>query len=704
MKLLRTTLFPFTAIVLALMLALAPTGAAWAQKKKKSSKSSKGGGKAEEAAKLITQADALYNARETTGAITLYKQAVRLQPQNAYALDKLGRCNQFLQKFDEAAKWFNAAVDVDPNKDTTWLRLGMALKRSGNYEESTRAFERVLELHKQDDYIKQQAKLEIAGNKFAEKQSKAPTQWELAPMSFNAKGNDQDPNILKVGNNRFMVFTSHRVGNMGKVAFAETGEEQMSDQWQIQMSTDSTFRGKPENMGKMLNTNANDGFGCISPDGKTMYFSICGQGKTKLGFGCSIYESTFNEKKKSWGKYQLVQGVNGTEQYQLNSKGKMATRATFDTHPVLTPDGQTMYFISNRKQGGYGEGDIWYSKRAGNTWTAPVNAGRTVNSEFNEAQPLIADDGKTLYFATDGRAGFGGYDIYKAEGGEGTWSEPKNMGRDINSSADDYSILWMEKDSLGYLTTNRTDAGGRGRYDIYMIRKIPNVPTEEIVITVQGRVRDLKTKQAIPFATVTLYLTKDSTITPLDTFKTDQSGSYKFSLERGNDYKLIGNAPEYLANEESISTKDMVKSAALEKDIDIFLERIEVNKPIVLQNIYYDFDKALLRDEAMAELDRLLQILNDNPGMTILVGSHTDTNGSEKYNIGLSNRRAKSVVDYLLKKGINKNRIVTFGYGESQPLIYPELSDSDEQANRRSEFRIRTMDLPTPAKPVAKTR
>jgi outer membrane protein OmpA-like peptidoglycan-associated protein len=186
---------------------------------------------------------------------------------------------------------------------------------------------------------------------------------------------------------------------------------------------------------------------------------------------------------------------------------------------------------------------------------------------------------------------------------------------------------------------------------------------------------------------------KEGQLIPLDTFNTDQSAQYRFSLKPGKDYKLIGNAPEYLANEVQVSTRDATQSADLEADIDIYLDRIEIARPIVLQNIYFDYDKYDIRPDAAVELDRLAVILERNPTLRILIGAHTDTNGTEAYNIKLSNNRAKAVVEYLRQKGIDPRRLTWVGYGESQPLIYPELSDEDEQANRRAEFRILSIDL-----------
>jgi len=262
------------------------------------------------------------------------------------------------------------------------------------------------------------------------------------------------------------------------------------------------------------------------------------------------------------------------------------------------------------------------------------------------------------------------------------------MGTPINSSSDDVGLIWTIEEFAGYFCSNR--GGGVGQYDIYDFNLIPE-PIYKV--TVHGQIRDKATKVAIPFATAILFEDDGKgNITPMDTFRTDQNGVYNFTLAVGKSYIVMGNAKEYLANEVAFNTYSINRDTDLEYDIDVLLERIELDKPIVLQNIYYDFDKADLRDESVKELDRLVKIMRDNPQITIEIGSHTDTNGTEQYNIELSQRRAKSVVDYLLAKAVAKDRLTFFGFGESRPLIYPEMSDMDEQINRRTEFRIKSFD------------
>ena len=638
--------------------------------------------------KLVKEADYHFMLREAVTAEELYKQALEIKPDNFYVMYKIARANWYQNELDEAIEWYKSALEINPNAtDTIYYDYAVALKKAGRCDEAVPYFQEFLKKHKENDYFKKHAELEIRGCDFWQKISKKDPDYELKLVSFNSPSSDFDPNLYTIKSDSFIIFTSHRAGSRGKRKYLEYGEAAFSDLWVVKMENDSTF-GQPENLGKKVNTKANDGGATIAPDGKTMYYTICGAGKFKKFYGCSIYMSQFNQEAKKWGKFRKVPGINGEREVTVNSRGKVKVVPTYDAQPELTPDGNTMYFISDR-DGGYGETDIWFSQRKGEEWTTPINCGKMINTEFNEIYPFVGEDGVTLYFASDGHVGVGGYDVYKAEGQFTNWSEPENLGRDVNTTYDDFSIMWIKQDTLGMVASDRP--GGTGRDDIYVVYKIIRPPVE---ITVHGTVRDKQTKQAVPFAIVTLFRTEeDGTITPVDTFQTDQTGRYQFPLEKGYDYKLVGNAPEYLANEVFVSTKNIEESTQLEADIDIFLERIEIDKPIVLQNIYFDFDKADLRPESIAELNKIVKLMKDNPTIIIEIGAHTDTNGSEEYNIKLSQRRAESVVNYLIEHGISKDRIIAFGYGESQPLVYPELTDADEQMNRRVEFRIRRIDF-----------
>jgi peptidoglycan-associated lipoprotein len=671
----------------------------------------------EDIKRLIKQGDKRFQNREMVKATQLYRQAFDANSNNFSLAYRIGRCMWYRGEPDSAKEYYEHALQVDPNgNDTLYYDLGIALRKLGLYDESKVALKEFIRRSDEKgikDEFYTDAKNEIEACDIALELMKKDPEYAVQNISFNSflpeqekerlndinlKDRDFNPVFWPTKADSFLIFTTHRPKNRGCKTYPFTGEK-FSDLWYAKMETDSTF-GKLENMGKKVNTRANDGAACLDPSGLVMYYSICGGGKIRKYYGCSIYMSEYNEETKKWSKGRKVEGVNGTTTAVINSRGKTKKVPTYDTQPCLSPDGNVMYFVSKR-EGGQGGHDIWYSQKSGSGWSEPKNAGPVINTEFDELFPSIGADGKTIYFSSDGhKVSYGALDIYKAEGQLDTWTEPQNLGYPLNTSFDDYSLFWMIQDSIGFLASDRkNDKGSQGKIpsygqdDIWRIKKLPKC--QDVKLTAHGRIRDRDSKQVIPFATVTLYkVLADKKIQPIDTFKTSQNGYYEFALEINADYKLVGNAPEYLANEVFVSTKDLprCKDAELEADIDIFLEGIEIDKPIVLQNIYYDFDKADLRPESIAELEKLLKLLNDNPTIVIQIGSHTDTNGTERYNIKLSDRRAKSVVDFLRQKGIPKERLFSFGFGESDPMIYPELSDADEQANRRTEFRIKSMD------------
>lgn len=636
---------------------------------------------------LVKKADHYFKHRMTKKAEEAYREVLKVEPNNYHAIRRIARCYWYLHDVDEAVKWYEAAIQANPDgNDTTYFDLGLAYKRKEMYAEAKEQFQTFLGRYTAQDHFREQAEEEIQGCDYAIVAKKEDPKYMVTEVSGpNSESGDFNPMIFSVKGDTFMVFTSHRSDSKGKVHFAENGEGKYSDLFIAKMENDSAF-GKPETLSKKVNTKANDGNGFVTADGKFLYYTVCGGGKYGKHHGCSIFMSEFNQDTKKWSKGVKLEGVNGTREVKINSRGKTKKVPTYDAQPTLSADGNLMYFVSDR-EGGIGGLDIWYSQKNGNAWSTPSNAGNVINTYFSEVHPSLGKDGKTLYFSSDGMLGFGGYDIYKSEGSLSTWSKPTDLGTYVNSSWDDFSVNWTFQDSIGYFASNRQ--GGKGSDDIYLMKWIYRPPIE---LAVHGTIRDKGTKQIIPFATAILFKIVDGgSLVPVDTFATDQSGAYKFPLEKQSDYKIVGNAPEYLANEEMITTKDLKQSTDLEKDIDIFLDRIVIGRPIVLQNIYYDFDKFNLRTESVAELDKLIKILNDNPNISIQIGSHTDTNGSEKYNIKLSNNRAKSVMEYLTKNGIEKDRLDSMGYGESMPMVYPELSDEDEQANRRTEFRINSM-------------
>lgn len=654
--------------------------------------------------KLVKKADQAYSLDKFVEASNLYQQVLAADPNHYHSTYRMGLISNKIKDFREAQRWFRKAIETDPERnDTAYLELGLVYKKLNNYMKAKESFLLFQKKHpNQEDEYFMRAENEIKGCDFAEAEAGKKPAYRVDTVSFNSAQIDQFPAFLdQRQEDRYMVFTSHRVNlkNKNNNLYQGLAEEAFSDLYMVVMENDSTFGADIMNIGSPVNTAMNDGGSTFTGDGLTMYYTICNQGKNK-GYECSVYETRYDYASKQWGKPVAIKGINGTKNIVINSKGKTKTVPCYDTQAAVSADGMTMVFVSDR-DGGKGGLDIWVSHRTGDGWTAPENAGDAINTAFNDISPTLNEDGSILFFASEGHVGYGGYDLYKAELKDGLYVNPVNVGAPINTSYDDYGSLWMHQDSAVYFTSNRP--GGKGRDDIYRATYIV-YPYPQITAAVQGVIRDKVSKQPVPFATAVLFeLQDDGTAIELNKMNTDQKARYNFPLEIGKRYKIVGNAPDYLSNEVTISTVGIDadynvrggedKHFDLERNIDIEIEPITISKPIVLQNIFYDYDKYFIRPDAAAELDKLVDIMKKNPQITIELGSHTDTNGSEPYNKALSDKRAMSAVKYLADKGIAPERLTWFGYGESKPIFAPERNDEEEQQNRRTEFRITSIDF-----------
>jgi len=645
------------------------------------------------AEKLLRKADLYYDANNKLRAQELYLEVLELDEQNFTAAFQLGKINRFFKNYREASRYFRKASEIDPNRDpSVFLQIGLTYKILGNYRKAREAFEDFKKRSpdpNSEEY--QRAQLEIEGCDLAEELLRQKPHWRVKPVSFNSPAGDRFPAFLdQRQEDVFLAFSSSRPRPKKRnKRNAVTGEPRDEDIYFVIKENDTTFSAEVDRIDyKKINTKTNNGPATFTGDGLTMYFTICNTKKNKNG--CSIYESKYDPVKKRWGKPEFLEGINGEKTVIVNSKGKTKSAPTDDRQPYITRDGRTLFFVSDRP-GGEGRFDIWYSRRVGAGWSTPENLGTDINTAYNEYSPYFNESGTALYFATDGRPGLGGTDLFVSEGSIGNWSEPQNMGSPINSSYDDFGGIWMDEDSLAYFSTDRP--GGKGSYDIYWGLAIP-VDLSKLNVAVKGVIRDKYTKEPIEYATATLYqFEEDGSITELETYNTAEDARYQFKLKVDKRYKVLGNAPEYLANEEEFSTMDIREDRTIIKNIDIELEPIIIDSAIVLQNIYYDFDEYYLRPDAIKELQKMIKILRDNPNIIVQMGSHTDSNGTIPYNDDLSNNRAKAVVAFLADNNIDPARLSWFGYGEKEPLIYPELSDEDEQTNRRTEFKILSIDF-----------
>jgi len=367
-------------------------------------------------------------------------------------------------------------------------------------------------------------------------------------------------------------------------------------------------------------------------------------------------------------------------------------------HPSISADGLTLYFVSDIP-GGLGGKDIYRSVRssAGGDWPRPENLGGDINTKGNELFPYVRGDG-TLYFASDGQIGMGGLDIFQASPQAGGGWIVENMKSPVNSNADDFGIAFEKEAEKGIFSSTRK---GRGDDDLYFFELPP------LRFGITGLVRDEKTGQPVQGATVALIASDGVNLQA----ETGAGGDFKFTLKPNVDYIFLASKKGYLNGKEKETTRGQDKS----RDFMATILLTAIDKPIELPNIFYDFGKWDLRPESMVSLDKLVETLNDNPNVTIELMSHTDSRDTEEYNLELSQKRAQSVVDYLIGKGIAVERLTARGYGETNPKVvdasmvqdspflragttlteqYINTLASDEQKeiahqiNRRTEFKV----------------
>ena len=595
----------------------------------------------------------------------------------------IAECYRLINDPKNAETWYKLAVKSSYPKPDAQYWLAESLKKNGKYQLAIDELKKYKQIAPSDARADQ----EIRACELALEWLRNPEAYKVEELKdLNSKESDFSP---AYGRDDFGIiyFTSSRDDAAGNKTHGVTGQE-YSDIFESRIDKKSKW-STPVPVA-VINSEFEEGTPFLASDYKELYFTRCEVGKRERK-GCVIMYS-----KKTGDEWSEPKNIG------------ILPDSLVAAHPALTSDGLTLYFVSDMA-GGFGGKDIWKATRStsGDSWSKPVNLGPDINTSNDELFPYVRKDG-TLYFSSDGLIGMGGLDIFKAvPQTDGTWVVT-NMKPPVNSSADDFGITFEDGNERGIFSSTRK---GKGNDELYSFEFPP------LKFNVAGLVKDEKTGAAISGSTIQLIASDGSNLQA----ETGTGGDFKFSLKPDVDYIFLASKRGYLNGKEKETTKGQEKS----RDFMVTILLTAIDKPIELPNIFYDFNKWDLRPESMVSLDKLIETLTDNPNVTIELMSHTDSRDTEEYNYELSQKRAQSVVQYLIEKGIEPERLSAKGYGESSPkvidasiasqvsflkpgvtlteqyinsLANDEQKEIAHQINRRTEFRVLRTDYESPKK------
>lgn len=579
----------------------------------------------------IRKADEFYFAGGYYEALALYKENLVLLPKEelpAY-LFRVAECYRKTGRPRQAELWYQKAILRECSEPKAYLYYANSLLSSENYDQAKENYEIYLKLQPNDKW----AKMGIEACELAKKWKASPSGYIVRLMSvLDSKANDFSPAYASA-DNRTLLFTSSRDIASGRNKHAATGEK-FTDLFISTCNSEGRWT-MPKLLSGKINTPDEEGTPNFSQDFSKLYFTRCVAGK-KGKLGCQIYEAS-------------IAGDTWDDPVILN----LAADSIVVAHPAISPDGLTLYFASDIP-GGFGSMDIWKVTRnsTGDTWGEPINLGASYNTEGDEVFPYVHADG-TLYFSSNGWPGMGGLDIFRVAKTEKGETLLENMRYPINSSDDDFGVTFQKEREEGFFTSRR--AGGRGGDDIYWFYLPP------LEFNLLGMVRDEKDNKPIRKAKVRLVGSDGS----IQNSETNEEGRFKFILKPNTDYVAITSDKGYLNGKLKTSTK----GRTISEDLSVELAMNSVAKPIVLPNIFYDFNNWELRPESLTSLNSMIDILNDNPTIIVEMGAHTDARGSKEYNLELSQKRAQAVVNYLIEHGIPAERLRAKGYAQTEPFV-----------------------------------
>lgn len=594
-------------------------------------------------------------------------------------------------QFPQAIQLLNEALEKDKNFAEAYYRLGVVYLTMRSYEKAIANFEKALslltDLRKQkavwfdlgETYLavgQYEKALEHLGN-FIKNESLNKRKVQQATKFYNDaqfalanKGNKSAyvQRALSDSVNRFALqyFPVLTADQQALIFTRRLGHDNLKHDEDLVISRKDS-QGKwtpPVSISRHINSALNEGTSTISADGRKLIFTSC-EGRNTYG-GCDLYES-----RKIGDEWTVPKNL-----------GPNVNTPAWESQPSLSADGRTLYFVSERR-GGIGRRDIYISTLdEQGSWTKAANVGKPINSPYDEISPFIHVNNRVLYFSTNGLPGFGGFDIFYAVK-DSAWSEPKNIGQPINNNFDQFSLFITADGERGYYSHEETGADGYSNSKIVEVEIPENQRIQFRSNYVKGIVRDGSSKQPLQ-AQIELMNLDNNKVESL--VESDSiSGEYLIVLTQGAEYALHVSRPGYLFKSLNFNYSEVKNFEPVV--VDVLLDKITAGSVAVLNNIFFDVDKYALKTKSASELNNIVRFMRSNPTVKIEIGGHTDNSGSREYNLQLSEKRARSVYQYLIEKGISEKRLALRGYGQDRPVGSNDTEEGRQQ-NRRIEFKV----------------
>lgn len=615
--------------------------------------------KPSKAASLCEKAKQCFKSNDLDKALSFLYQAQAKDPNFAELYIMKADIFNFRLQSDSAMRNYQRAIELigDPDPMLYYI-AGNEGAKCGAYEYASKTLQLFLQKGLQYSDVLPDAQKTLNNCKFALESMKNPRSFELVNMGPNINSEWDEMLAAITADDEQIIFTVKHPRDENTVCAFCLNEEDLYASRKVGADWSPRVALAPP-----VKTGYNEGAQCLSPDGKYLLYTMC---DADFGMGsCDLY----------WAKRM------GDRWSRPRNFGAPVNSSAWESQPTIAADGMTIYFASSRP-GGFGGMDIWKTTMtAEGEFSIPENLGPAINTPGDDAAPFIHSDGRTLYFASNGRVGMGGYDLYYSTlQADGSWSEPVNMGYPINSPADEINIFIDASGTMAYMASDKD--GGYGGLDLYSF-VLDDQLRPNPVTYIKGHVRDAFSGKPLPARIEMIDLNTKRLLTA--TTSDAQTGSYLACVHTGGNILLNVSNPDYPFYSENFQVEQSYTELSPYLK-DIFLQPTDVGTVVTLKNVFFDFDRAELKPESFVELDKLADYLRTNT-IRIEIGGHTDDQGTDEYNDRLSENRAKAVYDYLIGKGIPADRLQYKGYGKRVPVA-DNSTEEGRATNRRTEFKI----------------